>query len=366
MKKAMKMLAWTILGIVALVLVLVLAIPLWLGPTVKTAANQVAPEYTGTKFSLGDVKINPYSGKYSLAQLHLANPEGYPVPEAFSFEKVAVDVDMGSLFTDTIVIRDITIDSVYASYVSANGVNNFDWIADHAQKKLGPKKEKEKDEGPGKKVVIEKLTISGTRVKISVMPEMPIPTITLKDIGKDKGGATWEEIGQTILDALMQASSSIGQGLTSAIGLLGKDSDKILGSATNVLSGAKELLGGASTNILGGATKSLEGAQKSIGDMAGKILGGGALDASKSVGNGALNAGKAVGNGALDAGKAVGDGALNVSKAVGGGALDAGKAVGSGALDAGKAIGKGAVETGKAIGDGAKDALKKMGGLFGN
>ncbi len=365
MKKAVKILAWTLLGLLVLVLALVLTIPLWLGPTVATVANKVTPGYTGTRFSLENVNLNPYSGKFSLGPLRLGNPEGYPVPEAFSVALLSVDVEMTSLFSDTIHIRDITIDAPYASYVSLNGTNNFEWIGAHVSEKLGPSEDKAEDDKSSskKKVVIDKLTISNTRVKLSVMPEMPIPTIVLSGIGKDKGGASWSEVGKMISDAVLQSSASLGAGLNSALGALGKGAGDIMGNATNVLGGAAGLLGGAATNAMDGVSKTLDGATKSLGDAAksignlGGILGGSKEKGVKEQGNdagGVIGAGKSVGNGALDAGKAVGNGAL-----------DAGKAVGNGALDAGKAVGNGAIDAGKAIGNGAKDAFKKVGNLFG-
>ena len=325
MKKALKILAWTILGILALVVVLVLTIPLWLGPTVASVANKVAPGYTGTRFHLEKVGINPYSGRYSLGPLFLGNPDGYAPAAAFAVSNVLVDVEMSSLFTDTIHIREIRIEMPYASYVSLNGTNNFEWIGAHVAEKVGPKKEKEeKDEGPGKKVVIDLLTIADARAKFKVLPEMPIPTIVLKDIGKEKGGATWAEVGKSVADAAMAAMSSMGKSLNSALGLLG-------GAATNVLDGATKALGGAATNVLGGATKALDGATKKLGDLGSGFLGGEKKDgAGKAAGSGAIGAGKAAGKGVLDAGKAVGNGAIDAGKAIGNGAIDAGKAVGEG------------------------------------
>ena len=352
MKKALKILAWILLGILALVLVLVLAIPLWLGPTVASVANKIAPEYTGTSFKLEKVGINPYSGKYRLGPLVLGNPEGYPVPVAFAVSNILVDVEMSSLFTDTIHIREITIENPYASYVSANGTNNFEWIAAHAQEKIGPKEEEEEEEeeGPKKKVIIDVLTISGTHVKYSVMPEMPIPTITIKDIGKEKGGASWEEAGKAIMENIMKAGSSLGEGITSA---LGGATELISGATTNALEGASKALDGATGLISGATTNVLGGAKKALGNIGGLL--GGSEDgkaekpaADKPAGD------KPAGSGVIDAGKAVGNGALDAGKAVGNGALDAGKSVGKGAIDAGKALGEGAKETGKAIGDGLK------------
>jgi hypothetical protein len=345
MKKLLKFLLWTFVGILALVLVLVLTIPLWLGSTVAAVANKVAPEFTGTPFVLEGASINPYTGKYSITKLTLGNPEGYPVPTAFSVSKVMVDVEMSSLFSDTIHIREISIVDPYASYVSNDGTNNFEWIMAHVDEKLGPKEEtKEKEEpeeekGAGKKVVIDKLTIAGTRVKLKMLPEMPIPTITLTDIGKESNGASWEEVGQMLADSFMKASSSVGEGLTSVLGALGDGADNLMGGATNILGGAasaiggattnilgsaKDLLGGTSTNLLGGASDALGGATKAIGDTAkklgniGGLLGGDdgskasetntASEAEKPASSGATGAVESAGKGVLDAGKSIGTG----------------------------------------------------------
>ena len=377
MKKALKILLWTIVSILALVLVLVLTIPLWLGSTVTAVANKVAPEYTGTPFTLDGVGINPYTGKYRVTKLNLGNPQGYPVPTAFSVSNVYVDVEMSSLFSDTIHIREITINDTYVSYVSNEGTNNFEWIGAHVQEKLGPQEEKaepkeEKEEkGAGKKVVIDKLTIAGTRVKVKILPEMPIPTITLTDIGKDKGGATWEEIGKTITDAIMKALSSIGDGLTSALGVLGDGASSVMGGATNLLGNAANALGGATTNVLGGATKALGGAAdvvsgaatnvlggatKALGSLGG-LLGGGdekkddgkASEAKSAADNAAKDAESEAKAKASEAKAKASEAEAKVSEA-----KDAGKSVGEGAVNAGKAIGEGAVNTGKAIGDGLK------------
>lgn len=343
MKKALKILLWTIVGILALVLVLVLTIPLWLGSTVTAVANKVAPEYTGTPFSLDGVSINPYTGKYRITKLNLGNPADYPVPTAFSVSNVFVDVEMSSLFTDTIHIREITINDTYVSYVSKDGTNNFEWIGARVQEKLGPKEEKaepkeeEKEEkGQGKKVVIDKLTIAGTHVKLKIMPEMPIPTITLTDIGKEKGGATWEDVGKSISDAVMKAMSSIGDGLTTALGALGDGASGVIGGATNLLGNATDVLSGATTNVLGGATDAIGGATKAIGESAKKLGNLGGL------------------LGGSDDDKSSDDKSSETNKSAAAKSEDSGKSVGQSVIDAGKSLGDGAAETGKAIGEGLK------------
>ena len=341
MKKLLKFLLWTIVGILALVLVLVLTIPLWLGPTVATVATKVTPEFTGTPFVLEGASINPYTGKYGITKLMLGNPEGYPVPTAFSVSSVTVDVEMSSLFSDTIHIREISIVDAYASYVSKDDTNNFEWIMAHVDEKLGPKEEtkekeeKEKDKGEGKKVVIDKLTISGTRLKLKVLPEVSIPTITLNDIGKESNGATWEEVGQMLADSFTKAASSLGDGVTSALGALGDGASSLVGGATNVLGGAASAITGVSTNILGGASDALGGATKTIGDTAKKIGNLGGLLGGDDKGKASET------NKASEAEKPASSGITGAVESAGKGVLDAGKSIGNGALDAGKSIGNG-------------------------
>ena len=350
MKKLLKFCLWTAVLLLAALLAALLTCPLWLGPVGKSAANGSVPSFTGTDFYIGDLSINPYTGHMRLERMRLANPDGCQVPDALSVEGVDVDLDVSTLLSDTVRIRNITIESPYVSYVKdATGTNNFDRIIAHAKAKAkagktGPDEAREK--GPGKKVVIDRLTVSGTRVKVSILPEMPIPTITLRDIGKASGGATMAEVGEAILSAAQGLMTSIGGRATSALGAVGAGATNALIAAGSLVSDAgselkgkaEAVIGGASTNLLGGAGKAMDGATGLIK---------GAAERSQSAAQSAVST------------------TIDIGKTVGNGAMDAGKAVGSGAMDAGKAVGKGAMDAGKAIGDGAKDALKKVGEILG-
>jgi len=134
--------------------------------------------------------------------------------------------------------------------------------------------------------VIENLTITDSQMNFSITGAaaltgggsipIPLPPITLTDLGKEKDGVTIPEAIRRILTAVAKASGT-------------------------AIAGAGDL----------------------IGDGA-KALGQGAL----AVGEGAADAGKAVVGGAADAGEAVVDGVGDAGKAVVGGVGEAGKAVG--------------------------------------
>jgi hypothetical protein len=60
--KAIKILLKVIVAIIALVVVALLALPLWFGPVVKTVANSAVPKVVKTDFQLGHLHLNPARG----------------------------------------------------------------------------------------------------------------------------------------------------------------------------------------------------------------------------------------------------------------------------------------------------------------
>ena len=199
-RRILKGLLWTIGGLLLFVIVALLTLPLWINPVGTSLANALVPSYTGTAFNLERLNLNPYTGKLLVSGLKLANPEGYAEKDAFSLGLLSVDVEVSSLLSSTIHVRDITISSPYASYVfDAAGSNNFDRIIAEVNKKLGPKEKKEKEE-PGKtKVVIDKVTIKDVRAAVG-SGAFELATLTLTDFGKDDAPAKIEIAGVKLVN----------------------------------------------------------------------------------------------------------------------------------------------------------------------
>ena len=291
MKKAIKIVLGTIVALVAVVLILVLALPVWIGPVATGVANAVVPGITGTDFKLGLFALNPYSGVLQVGELDLSNPTNYQEKTAVKLGNFKADLGMCSLASDVIHVEEITLDGLYV-YASGLTGANFQDIAKHAtggdskkaeEAKPAEEKKPAADGKPSKKICIDHLTLKNIKIKIGPMPAMPVPTIELKDLGKpkdanDKGGITFEELWKTLLEKVMAAAGSMGDGLK-ALGDLTGDGAKALGNLT--------------------------------GDGA-KALGAGASKATEAVGNGAKAAGEAAGK-AVDA---VGDGAKKAADAL--------------------------------------------------
>ena len=115
--------------LLAIVVLALLALPLWINPAATSLTKALVPGYTGTAFSLDRLNLNPYTGKLLIAGVKLENPKGYAEKDAFTLGSLSAEFETLSLLSDTIRVHDVTIDAPFASWVfDAEGTNNFDRI----------------------------------------------------------------------------------------------------------------------------------------------------------------------------------------------------------------------------------------------
>lgn len=194
---------------------------------IEKAIEKYGSEITQTTVSLDGVKISPTSGQGALMGLQVGNPKGFSSDYAFKIGTIKINLDVKSITKDPIIIKEILIDKPSAIYeLSAKG-NNFDAISKNVQAYGGgndgaEKTAKKKDGKEGPKLVIEKLRINNGEVNVSAAAlkgkkiTTKLPDILLKDIGKDKGGATPGEVVEKIMARLTK-------GIGSAVGSLNLD-----------------------------------------------------------------------------------------------------------------------------------------------
>jgi len=287
MKKLLKILGITILSIVALVLLLVLTLPLWLGPVVKPLANAAVPNITKTSFNLGHLSLNPYTGRFELGDMVLGNPAGYDEPTAVAVSNIVVDLAVTTACDKYVHIEEVTIDGVFVSLVKG-GENNVDNMLQiqynvaggkdkYEEKQAKAKAEAEakpaeeakpadeKDDADAKKIVIDVLTLNDIRVKYGMIT-IPVPSITLKDLGKESDGLTAGELFEKIWEAIVNAALAVGDGAKALGGLL-KDGAGVLGDGAGK---AMDAIGaGKAVDAVGaGAGKAMD----AVGAGAGKAV----------------------------------------------------------------------------------------------
>lgn len=327
--KLIKILLKTVVCIVALVLVALLTLPLWFGPVVKTAANAAVPGIVKTDFHMGHLHLNPYTARFELGNMQLANPAGYPEKYAVTLGDIIFDAETLSLATDVIHIEEITVKDIFVSVVSGgeNKVRNFKQIQynvaggkekyetaqaekqraaeaeaekirlEEMQNPKAAEAEKEKvakEEGPSKKIIIDTLHISGLKIQLGFLPISVPVTIELKDIGRKSGGATLDEAWQQIWEGILRSAGVAGEQLKALGNLTGDAAKQATEAATKAAAQATEAAKQATESVgkaAEGATKALsgatEGATKAVSDT------------TKAAGDAVNKAGEAAGK-ALD------------------------------------------------------------------
>ncbi len=271
-------------GIVVVVVVGVIAfVALNINPIVKDSVETYGSEITKVAVSLNEVDISPWSGKGKLAGLTVGNPKGYGTDSAFKLGVVSVDLDVGSVTEDTVIIHEIVIVGPRITYEIGPGGSNIDVIRKNVDSFLGAGQPSgaAKSEQGGKKIIIENLYIRDGKVSVSAALlkgkklSVKLPSIHLKDIGKDKGGASPGEVVEKIM-------ASVTDGATKAVGSLN-------------ISGLIEGASGMVKDVTKGATDAVKDLGKNLStDGIGKAIGGGASDATKAVEEGAEKVGKAL------------------------------------------------------------------------
>ncbi|MBR4617290.1 MAG: AsmA family protein [Kiritimatiellae bacterium] len=316
--KLLKFCLWCCVAVLVAVVLVVATIPLWISPVSTGVANSVVPKITGTKFHIERFYVNPWTGAVRIKNVKLSNPEGYGEAPAFSLTSLTLDLAITELFSNKLHVKELLIEEPFASYYSHDGVNNIDAILANVDKALGLKEEKEEEkpeekEKPQMKVIIDHIRISGTKVKLmenDVIPPVPIMTIERKDIGKESGGASFDEVWTALSDAFMKGMGSVGDGLGALGGLIG-DGAKSLGGA---LSEGTKSLGGALSEGTKSVTGALGGAASATGDGA-SAAAGATADAAKNAAGVTADAAKSVASGATDVAKGAADAVSDGTKA---------------------------------------------------
>lgn len=253
------------------VLVLIVALVLSLGHIVKAAVNTMGPKLAGVPVTLDHVGINPLTGTVRLKGLIIGNPEGFNTPSAMELADFKLNISLPSLFTDTVVIKEILITGPQITYEKGLKASNLSTLQNNLAPagKTEPQPETaapEKKKGAAKKVMIEDFQLNGGTVNVSVTAlggrklTLPLPPVRMQDIGKKSGGASPAEVISDVLGAITGAVTD----LVASAGNLAGDALKDAGGAAT---GAAKDATGAATDAAKGAA---EGIKKGIGGLLGK------------------------------------------------------------------------------------------------
>ena len=236
--KAIKVIGKILLWTLAVIVVLLLALPLWIGPVVKGVANAVVPGITGTGFHLGEFGLNPYTGTLHVGDMQLANPTNFSDKNAVDLKALDVDFAVTSLFSGKKYrVEFVEVNGVFV-HVDVPKAANFLQIAENAtsggddgeaaeetadvkvpedQKIEAPQAESPEaqtedaqEEKESKGVQIDRITLRDVTVKYGLPVKIPMD-LELDGIGADSEyGAAFMDVWVAVRDKVMSAVTSVG------------------------------------------------------------------------------------------------------------------------------------------------------------
>jgi hypothetical protein len=192
---------------------------------VKQAIEHWGPQITGVSVKVASVKIEATEGRGTIRGLVVGNPKGFEAPHALSLGEMRLTLDPVSVTKDVVVIKELLLVAPDVVYQRGQGSDNMTVIQKNVDAWVAKNAGAKKDEGPGKKFVIENLLIRNGKAHFGTTLSMPMPDLHLRDVGKKSNGATAGEVVKQLWGAMLgsvsnlasRAGSAIKEGASSAV-----------------------------------------------------------------------------------------------------------------------------------------------------
>ena len=177
---------------------------------------------TQSNVSLAQVKLNLKEGVGVLNNYQQGNPEGFQTKYAFRFDQAELDIDVGTILDDVVIIERVFINHADIVYEFNDGKTNFVELKKNIDKntkkknsdqKNKPVEDQEKTSSQSKtqqskKIIIRSFEMINTEVE-AAMPfassqtlSVQLPNIKLSNIGAKENGLLADELLKVFLDAM--------------------------------------------------------------------------------------------------------------------------------------------------------------------
>jgi uncharacterized protein involved in outer membrane biogenesis len=202
----------------ALVLLIGIAMSLvlWssLDSIVKAAIEKIGSEVTGTSVQVSEVSISPTSGEGILRGLRVTNPGGFDDGHAFQFEEINMVLDITSIASDPVIIKEIVVQNPVISYQLGAKGSNVGQLQDNAEGYAG----ESESTSSGPNILIQNLYFRGGEVSVTSpllggrQVTTSLPDLHMQNIGSEDDGVNPAIMAKQIVSALSkQVAGSVSK-----------------------------------------------------------------------------------------------------------------------------------------------------------
>lgn len=211
----MKKLLVVVLIVVLLLVVVVGVLFASLNSVARQAVVTIGQRATRTPIAVESVSLSPFSGRGELVGLKVANPEGFAGENAFTLQRVFIQLEPRSLFSDELIINEVIVEgpAVFVEQsVRGNNINTIRRNVTEFAAVISTDTEEEIPDEAGKRVVVERLLVNDGQVALSSTltrgrgVTVKFNPIELTDIGKGDQVATVGTVVAQVVDAITRAA----------------------------------------------------------------------------------------------------------------------------------------------------------------
>ena len=269
-------------GLVVVLLVLAVGVVVYVDSIAKAAIERGATYALGVETTLGSADVKLLSGAFAMADLTVANPQGFESPYFTHLGQGDVKVAIKTLLQETVELPTLTLTNLDMHLEKKQGKANYDVILENL--KRFESQENAQDDAEGKKFIIKEVLIKNIMVHVQLLPlggsltklDVPIDEIRLENVGSQTGrGVVMSELTGAIIKGVLIAIVRKGGGLIpdDILGDLGQGLGSLAEIGVDAVTGLGDLINDAGGG-LDEVTEGLGDAIKSIGDGLGGLLGG--------------------------------------------------------------------------------------------
>jgi len=183
-------------------------------------------EAIGTKVSLEAANVEVQKGRVELSGFQIANPPGFDSQYAFAFNKIITQVDLDQSLLDqnqAITVREITIDgaSVIAEQKNLTDTNLTvlaEMLSENSSGTSTAPEEATSESGAARLIKVGSFTFSNANILLITEEwgerDIQLPTISVKNLGGDKGLLPEALATELMNIVLAQAEKAVKKELT--------------------------------------------------------------------------------------------------------------------------------------------------------
>jgi hypothetical protein len=186
-----------------------------LNEIIRKIIEKQGSEVLNASVVVSDVDISLKNGRGTIGGLTIASPDGYGVKHAFTLGEIVIDMDLGSLQGEPLIIDEIRVSGpvVHAEFLES-GASNVDELNKNVQKNAttGASQSGEQNSDDMKRILIKKFVFEKGTIEVDASAlglakkSLDLPAVQLNDIG-GAGGAMPDELTQAILTALTKKAT---------------------------------------------------------------------------------------------------------------------------------------------------------------